>query len=179
MPVSPMRDELVPLAQLEAELGLARADVLLLLHRLKLEPVRKGLRTFVQAADVAQLLEEGASALEPVSAELVVDADPSAGRLPVPMDGDRDWRKAEQYADLRLFRERLDILEQLVRTGIEVESGELADLLQLRRLPAVDMLADGPGFIRRGLRCQRIQRPGQRASWRLFSLENGEAEEVA
>jgi len=163
-----MSEELVPLAKLETDLGLSRADVLLLLHRLKLEPVRRGLRTYVQAADVAQLLAAAeAGDAEPVAAELVLDPVGVEASLPVPT-GDRDWRKAELYADLRLFRERLDILEQLVRTGIEVESGELADLLQLKRLPSVESLPEGPGFIRRGLRCQRMQRPGQRASWRLF-----------
>jgi hypothetical protein len=168
-----MSEELVPLAKLEDDLGLSRADVLLLLHRLRLEPVRRGLRTYVRADDVAQLAAVAESGeAEPVAAELVLESGGADASLPVPT-GDRDWRKAELYADLRLFRERLDILEQLVRTGIEVESGELADLLQLKRLPPVEPLPEGPGFIRRGLRCQRVQRPGQRPSWRLFHDRSG------
>jgi hypothetical protein len=61
----------------------------------------------------------------------------------------------------------LEILERLVRTGIEVESRDLAELLQLKRLPAVVTDAAIPYFERQGLRFWRISRPGQRQSWKV------------
>lgn len=160
-------DELIPLSRLEAELGISRVDLLLLIRRLGLEPVRRGMRTFLGSGDAATLVNRaGTDPGEAVAAELVLD-EPAVHHLPVPTDG--NWFKADLYADLRLFRERLEILERLVRTGIEVDSRELAELLQLKRLPPV--VADGPVpyFDRQGLRFWRISRPGQRLSWKVTS----------
>ena len=165
-----MPDEMLTLSRLESELGLSRAEILVLAQRIGITPERRGLRTFLRASDVSRLRaaatgkggELVATELELVQAH----GESDASSVPV-VSGESNWMKAEQFADLRLFRERLEILEQLVRTGIEVGSRELADLLQLRRLPPLQDLCDGKGFERRGLRCLRIQRPGQRSSWRL------------
>ena len=159
--------ELIPLSRREAELGIGRVDLLLLIRRLGLEPIRRGMRTFLSSGDAATLVNRaGGDPAETVAAELVLE-EPSVHHLPVPTDG--NWYKADLYADLRLFRERLEILERLVRTGIEVDSRELAELLQLKRLPPV--VGDGqlPYFERQGLRFWRINRPGQRLSWKVTS----------
>jgi len=89
----------------------------------------------------------------------------SDSALPVPRDA--AWFKADLYADLRLYRERLEILERLMRTGIEIDSRELADLFQLRRLPAVQFDGEAAYFDRLGMRFRRRSRPGQRLSWRV------------
>ena len=160
-------DELIPLSRLEAELGISRVDLLLLMRRLGLEPIRRGMRTFLGSSDAATLVTQaGADPGEAVAAELVLD-EPTVHQLPVPTDG--NWYKADLYADLRLFRERLEILERLVRTGIEVDSRELAELLQLKRLPPVAGAGPVPYFDRQGLRFWRISRPGQRLSWKVTS----------
>jgi hypothetical protein len=158
-------DELIPLSRLEAELGISRVDLLLLMRRLGLEPIRRGMRTFLGSSDAATLVTHaGADPGEAVAAELVLD-EPTVHQLPVPTDG--NWFKADLYADLRLFRERLEILERLVRTGIEVDSRELAELLQIKRLPPVAGDGPVPYFDRQGLRFWRISRPGQRLSWKV------------
>jgi len=67
-----------------------------------------------------------------------------------------------------LLRERLEILEMLMRSGIELDTRQLCDLLELRRLPAAQPLEDGStGFIRLGLQFSRSLRQGQRSSWRI------------
>jgi hypothetical protein len=159
-------DELIPLSRLESELGISRVDLLLLIRRLGLEPMRRGMRTFLGSSDAAVLVSRvSADPGETVAAELVLDEPVVHHNLPVPIDS--NWYKADLYADLRLFRERLEILERLVRTGIEVESRDLAELLQLKRLPAVVTDAAIPYFERQGLRFWRISRPGQRQSWKV------------
>ncbi len=86
--------------------------------------------------------------------------------LPVPMVD--SWGEAARYAQLRLLRERLEILEMLMRSGIELDTRQLCDLLELRRLPAVQPLDDGrSGFVRLGLQFSRQQRMGQRSSWMI------------
>ena len=158
-------DELIPLSRLESELGISRVDLLLLIRRLGLEPIRRGMRTFLKPGDASTLVSRvSGDPAESVAAELVLE-EPSVHSLPVPVEG--HWYKADLYADLRLFRERLEILERLVRTGIEVESKELAELLQLKRLPAVVNDGEIPYFDRQGLRFWRISRPGQRQSWKV------------
>ncbi len=55
-----------------------------------------------------------------------------------------------------------------MRSGIELDSRQLCDLLEMRRLPAAQPLEDGTvGFIRLGLRFSRSQRPGQRSTWQI------------
>lgn len=158
-------EELVPLAKLESELGISRVDLLLLLRRLGLEPIRRGMRTFLSAEDAKTLVASmGTNGREAIVAELVPDATPIS-QLPVPSEA--PWFKADLYADLRLFRERLEILERLMRTGIEIDSRELADLFQLKRLPAVQSEGDKAYFDRLGMRFWRRSRPGQRLSWRV------------
>lgn len=161
-------DELIPLSRLEAELGISRVDLLLLIRRFALEPVRRGMRTYLSRDDASTLISRaGGDSAEAVAAELVVDDSPLTN-LPVPAEA--GWYKAELYAELRLFRERLEILERLMRTGIELDSSDLADLLQLKRLPSVEN-QDGQAFFdRQGLRFWRMNRPGQRSSWRVTTI---------
>lgn len=166
-------DDLVPLARLESELGISRVDLLLLLRRFGLEPVRRGMRTFLSTEDARTLVGSvGPDARQALVAELVPDT-ASVPALPVPTEA--TWFKADLYADLRLFRERLEILERLMRTGIEIESRELADLFQLKRLPAVQLQGDAAYFDRLGMRFWRRSRPGQRPSWRVAALPECEA----
>lgn len=161
-------DALISLSQLEAQLGISRVDLLLLMRRLGLEPIRKGLRTFLREVDAAVLIERtSAPPAESLTAELVVE-EPSLPALPV--RAEESWFKADLYADLRLFRERIDILERLVRTGIEVESQPLAELLALKRLPVVLDDRGHPYFDRHGLRFHRMRRRGQRLSWKVSRI---------
>lgn len=162
------REELVPLARLESELGISRVDLLLLLRRLGLEPIRRGMRTFLSAEDANTLVSSvGPDGREAIVAELVPEAAPDS---PLPVPREAAWFKADLYADLRLYRERLEILERLMRTGIEIESRELADLFQLKRLPAVQVQGEVAYFDRLGMRFWRRSRSGQRLSWRVSTV---------
>lgn len=165
-------EELVPLARLESELGISRVDLLLLLRRLGLEPLRRGMRTFLSPQDAAALVGSvGANSHVAVVAELVPDA-PAAN--PLSASSDAPWFKADLYADLRLFRERLEILERLMRTGIEIDSRDLAELFQLKRLPPVETHGEAAYFDRLGMRFSRRSRPGQRISWRVSAAPDSE-----
>ena len=162
--------DLVPLSQLENDLGISRVDLLLLLRRLGIQPIRRGMRTLLSADQAEQLaahVGSGAS-LETITAELVLD-EPGHDNLPVPVG--ESWGEAARYAQLRLLRERLEILETLMRSDIELDSRQLCDLLELSRLPAAQPLDDGAmGFIRLGLQFSRNQRLGQRSSWRIAKI---------
>ncbi|NBU29753.1 MAG: hypothetical protein EBS42_16545, partial [Caulobacteraceae bacterium] len=97
-------------------------------------------------------------------AELLPEAS-GADALPVPVNP--MWGDAARFAELRLLRERLELLELLVRSGIELDSRQLCELLELRRLPPTQSWEGGSqGFERQGLRFVRHQRPGQRTGWR-------------
>lgn len=158
--------DLVPLSQLEQELEISRVDLLLLLRRLGIQPIRRGMRTLLSREQADQLLAHvgtGAS-LEPITAELVADH-PDQDNLPVPMG--QDWGVASHYAQLKLLRERLELLELAMRSGIELDSRHLCELLDLRRLPSPQPFDDGSsgsGFTRLGLRFTRNVRQGQRGS---------------
>ena len=47
--------DLVPLSQLENDLGISRVDLLLLLRRLGIQPIRRGMRTLLSADQAEQL----------------------------------------------------------------------------------------------------------------------------
>ena len=101
-----------------------------------------------------------------IPAELLPE-EPGGEALPVPVGP--MWGEAARYAQLRLLRERLELLELLARSGIEIDSRQLGELLDLRRLPPTHSWEDGSqGFERQGLRFLRMARPGQRPSWRIL-----------
>ena len=60
--------DLVPLSQLENDLGISRVDLLLLLRRLGIQPIRRGMRTLL-SADQAGLSPELRS--QPLDLEVV------------------------------------------------------------------------------------------------------------
>jgi predicted ribosomally synthesized peptide with nif11-like leader len=159
--------DLIPLSPLEQELGIRRVDFLLLLRRLGFQPVPRGLRTMVRR-DQDDLLAShlnGAIALGAIPAELrPIERSDSA--LPVLVGP--GWGEAARDAQLRLLRHRLELLELLARDGIAIDSRQLADLLELCRLPTCQPWQGGSqGCERSGLGCLRRRCPSQRSSWRI------------
>ena len=68
---------------------------------------------------------------------------------------------------LRLLRER-EVLDLLQTSGVELPSQEICSLLDLKRLPPLEVLSDGiDGFHRMGLEFLRIRREGQRSAWKV------------
>ncbi len=160
-------EELIALSQLEAELGISRVDLLLVMRRLGIDLIRRGMRTLLRSADAERLRLhlDKAETLEPISAELVLENSGGDRALPVPVV--QGWEKAEQFAGLKLLHERLQVLEHLQRTGIELDTSQLCQVLELRRPPSLIRTDDGMHFERMGLRFQRMDRAGQRSSWRV------------
>lgn len=166
----------ISLGSLEASLGLSRVDLLLAIRELGIEPVRKGMRTWIKQEETGLIYQHlGRTDIkEPLIAE-VVNVEPSTrdNELMVP-DG-----KPEQYVDeelkkyskLRLLRERIEVLDLLRSTGIEMTSHEMCSLLDLKRLPPLQTLDDGAvGFRRMGLEFEKVSRPGHRLSWKARSI---------
>jgi hypothetical protein len=155
--------DLVPLRQLEAELGLERAELLLLLRQHRIEPVHKGLRTYLSVDQVEQLRSHSRKDSDG-GALTVLELEPAAAQA------GPHWSEAGQFAQVRLLRERLELLLLCADRGLLLESGELAPLLGLRRVAARDQDHEGGFFDRYGLRFRRQDRPGQRSAWRIISL---------
>ena len=81
---------------------------------------------------------------------------------------DEEFKK---YSKLRLLRERIEVLDLLRSTEIELTSHEICSLLELKRLPPLQTLDDGAvGFRRMGLEFEKIIRPGHRLSWKARTL---------
>ncbi|MEN9877736.1 MAG: hypothetical protein RLZZ158_775 [Cyanobacteriota bacterium] len=155
--------DLVSLRQLEAELGLERAELLLLLRQHRIEPLHKGLRTYLSVDQVDQLRSHYPKDSDG-GALTVLELEP-AGAQAGPQ-----WSEAGQFAQVRLLRERLELLLLCADRGLWLESGELAPLLGLRRVVARDQDDQGAYFDRYGIRFRRQDRPGQRSAWRIISL---------
>jgi hypothetical protein len=160
-------EELIALSQLESELGISRVDLLLVMRRLGIDLIRRGMRTLLRSADAERLKVhlDKAETLETITAELVLENSGGDGALPVPVA--QGWEKAEQFAGLKVLHERLQVLEHLQRTGIELDTAELCQVLELRRPPTLVRSDSGMYFERMGLRFQRMNRAGQRSSWRV------------
>jgi hypothetical protein len=158
---------MIPLSQLEDQLEISRVDLLLAMRKLGLEPIRRGMRTFLRSDEADRLIQQLGSSggLEPITPELLV-LDQSESAL-VPMSTDGQWESAQRFASLKLLRERLDVLEQLVRTGIELDSRQLCEVLDLRRVPQLQRIDTGTFFDRYGLRFWRQERVGQRVGWKV------------
>jgi hypothetical protein len=111
---------------------------------------------------------------EPLIAEVVPTAVIDDAPL-VPLNAtygqeDEDLRK---YSKLRLLRERIEVLDLLQESGVELPSQEICSLLDLKRLPPLEKLEDGrDGFQRMGLEFLRIRKDGQRSAWKVRRQKN-------
>ena len=163
--------QVVSLGTLEADLGLSRVDLLLVIRELGIEPIRKGMRTWLRQEEASSLYKHlgKTNPRETLIAEVVQAAGMEEGAI-VPSaettaDGDEELRK---YSKLRLLRERVEVLDLLQRTAVELPSQEICSLLDLKRLPNLETFADGEqGFHRMGLEFLRYRRNGQRTAWRV------------
>lgn len=163
--------QVVSLATLEADLGLSRVDLLLVIRELGIEPIKKGMRTWVRQEEANSLYQHlgKINPRETLIAEVVPIAGTEDGAM-VPAgeaaaDTDEELRK---YSKLRLLRERVEVLDLLQRTAVELPSQDICSVLDLKRLPNLETLADGEeGFQRMGLEFLRFRRKGQRTAWKV------------
>ena len=166
----------ISLGSLEASLGLSRVDLLLAIRELGIEPVRKGMRTWIKQEETGLIYQHlGRTDIkEPLIAE-VVNVEPSTreNELMVPNGEPVGYvdEELKKYSKLRLLRERIEVLDLLRSTGIEMTSHEMCSLLDLKRLPPLQTLNDGAvGFRRMGLEFEKVSRPGHRLSWKARNI---------
>ena len=166
----------ISLGSLEASLGLSRVDLLLAIRELGIEPVRKGMRTWIKQEETGLIYQHlGRTDIkEPLIAE-VVNVEPSTrdNELMVPNGEPVEYvdEELKKYSKLRLLRERIEVLDLLRSTGIEMTSHEMCSLLDLKRLPTLQTLDDGAvGFRRMGLEFEKVSRPGHRLSWKARNI---------
>jgi len=166
----------ISLGSLEASLGLSRVDLLLAIRELGIQPVRKGMRTWIKQEETGLIYQHlGRTDMkEPLVAE-VVSVEPTSrdNELIVAnkKTGEYVDEEFKKYSKLRLLRERIEVLELLKSSEIELTSHEICSLLELKRLPPIQKLDDGAvGFRRMGLEFEKVLRPGHRLSWRARSI---------
>ena len=168
----------VSLGSLESDLGLSRVDLLLVIRELGIEPIRRGMRTWIRQDETGRIYDHlgRANPKEPLVAEVVtVDTNSehhqlatSEANTELPLEDD-----VRKYSKLRLLRERIEVLDLLQKTQIELTGNEICSLLEIKRLPQTEQLASGQrGFHRMGLEFERINRYGQRTAWLVKKTEN-------
>ena len=161
----------VSLGSLESDLGLSRVDLLLVMRELGIEPIRRGMRTWIRQEETGRIYDHlgRANPKEPLVAEVVtVETNSTHHELATtktssepPIEDD-----VRKYSKLRLLRERIEVLDLLKTTQIELTGHEICSLLEIRRLPQTEQLSSGRrGFHRMGLEFVRISRAGQRTAW--------------
>lgn len=168
----------VSLGSLESDLGLSRVDLLLVIRELGIEPIRRGMRTWIRQDETGRIYDHlgRANPKEPLVAEVVtVDTNTehhqlatSEANTELPLEDD-----VRKYSKLRLLRERIEVLDLLQKTQIELTGNEICSLLEIKRLPQTEQLASGQrGFQRMGLEFERINRNGQRTAWLIKKPES-------
>ena len=170
--------QVVSLSSLESDLGLSRVDLLLIIRELGIEQILRGMRTWIRQDETGRIYDHlgRSNPKEPLVAEVVmVDTNTdhhqlitSEANTRLPLEDD-----VRKYSKLRLLRERIEVLELLKRTQIELTGNEICSLLEIKRLPQTGQLASGQvGFQRMGLEFERINRNGQRTAWLIKKPEN-------
>lgn len=165
-----MSQPAISLGNLEADLGLSRVDLLLAMREAGVEPLRRGMRTWVRQEEVPRIYEHlgRSNPRESLEAEVIsVESnamDSALARTAAPPeDVDEDLKK---YSKLKLLRERIEVLDLLERTKIELSSPEVCHLLDLKRIPTLISTGEGAlSFQRMGLTFSKVSRPGQRSAW--------------
>ena len=144
----------VSLGSLESDLGLSRVDLLLVMRELGIEPIRRGMRTWIRQEETGRIYDHlgRANPKEPLVAEVVTVetnfthhelATTETSSVP-PIEDD-----VRKYSKL-----------------IELTGHEICSLLEIKRLPKTEQLSSGQrGFHRMGLEFERISRAGQRTAW--------------
>ena len=166
----------ISLGSLEASLGLSRVDLLLVIRELGIQPVRKGMRTWIKQQETSLIYQHlgQTDPKEPLVAEVVtVEASTPDNQLMVNKNQGGEYVDAEfkKYSKLRLLRERIEVLDLLRSTAIELNSHDICSLLELKRLPPLEPLDDGAvGFRRMGVEFEKISREGNRRSWKVRQL---------
>ena len=162
----------VSLGSLEADLGVSRVDLLLVIRELGIEPIRRGMRTLIPQDETGRIYDHlgRTNPKEPLVAEVItvetithnhglVATETTSTEQPL----EDDVRK---YSKLRLLREKIEVLDLLKTTQIELTGHEICSLLEIKRLPQTEQLSSGRrGFQRMGLEFERIQRARQRTAW--------------
>ena len=167
-----MSQPAISLGNLEADLGLSRVDLLLAMREAGVEPLRRGMRTWVRQDEVPRIYEHlgRANPRESLEAEVISvesnTVDSALTRTSAPPENvDEDLKK---YSKLRLLRERIEVLDLLEKTNIELSSQEICNLLDLKRIPSLANTGEGTlAFQRMGLTFTKVNRPGQRSAWRI------------
>lgn len=167
-------NQVVSLGSLEADLGLSRVDLLLIIRELGIEQIKQGMRTWIRHEEANRLYQHlgKSNPREPLVAEVVPISgaeDESAlattGHNNDTGDADEELRK---YSKLKLIRERIEVLDLLQSTTVELASQEICTILDIKRLPAAEDLGNNQeGFRRMGLEFIRIKRDKHRTSWKV------------
>lgn len=161
----------VSLGSLESDLGLSRVDLLLVMRELSIEPIRRGMRTWIRQEETGRIYDHlgRANPKDPLVAEVVTVETNSTHHELVTTETSTEPRiedDVRKYSKLRLLRERIEVLDLLETTQIELTGHEICSLLEIRRLPQTTQLSSGQrGFHRMGLEFERINRAGQRTAW--------------
>ena len=168
--------KVVSLGSLESDLGLSRVDLLLIIRELGIEPVRKGMRTWIKQEETNEIYTHLGrnNPEEPLIAEIVtIDTQEQFDSLAFSRnqttkeinDGNESFKT---YSQLRLLRERIELLDLLKTTSIEVPTSDLCALLNLKRVPTLTELPNHKtGFSRMGLVFEKISTEGKRIAWKV------------
>lgn len=168
----------VSLGSLEADLGISRVDLLLIIRDLGIEPIRRGMRTLVRQEETGLIYDHLGrdNPKAPLVAEVVtVDSNSSHHELvTTETNAEQPFQDdVRKYSKLRLLREKIELLHLLKTTKIELSSHEICSLLEVKRLPQTVQLSSGQlGFRRMGLEFERIHRAGQRTAWLIKKPTN-------
>ena len=168
--------KVVSLGSLESDLGLSRVDLLLIMRELRIEPVKKGMRTWIKQEETNEIYKHLGrnNPQEPLMAEIVtIDTQDKLDSLAIARNqttkeinnGNESFKT---YSQLKLLRERIELLELLNTTSIEVYTSDLCALLSLKRIPTLTELPNHKsGFSRLGLVFEKISKEGKRITWKV------------
>ena len=161
----------VSLASLEADLAISRVDLLLVIRELGIEPIRRGMRTLIRQEETGRIYDNlvRTNPKEPLEAEVVTVDTIATNHELVPTEINTEQPLEDdvrKYSKLRMLRERIELLDLLKTTQIQLTGHEICSLLEIKRLPRTEQLSSGQrGFQRMGLEFVRVQRAGKRSGW--------------
>lgn len=164
-------NQVVSLGSLEADLGLSRVDLLLIIRELGIEQIKQGMRTWIRHEEASRLYQHlgKSNPREPLIAEVVPISTPvDAAALATTTENETGDEELRKYSKLKLLRERIELLDLLQSTEVELASQEICTVLDIKRLPPTDHLGNNQeGFRRMGLEFIRIKRDKHRTSWKV------------
>ena len=165
--------QLLSLATIEKQLKVSRTELLVAIKKLKLEPIRRGMRTWINEEQIDIIKKHfNESNIEIIPAKSIdaewIESTQVEKVGIINAIENNEYLQFEIFRKIRLVREKAELFELLERTGFLISTKEMCQILEIKKPPVCNINDEqGSGFSRNGILFKKVKRNGERLLWKV------------